>query len=81
MRTKISAKFFGRGAMLYAERQQGHAEGKVEGIIEGKAALIVNVMKKLQYNLMASMDFLDIPKSEYAAYSEIIKKNYPDVTI
>ena len=70
-----------RGAMLYAERQQGHAEGKVEGIIEGKAADLVKIMKKLQYSLMASMDFLDIPKSEYAAYSEIIKKNYPDVTI
>ena len=74
-----------RGAMLYDARQEGKEEGKAEGLAEGllkgKAEALVNLMKNLKYSLMDSMNVLNIPTSDYAAYTEIIRKNYPDVTI
>ena len=70
-----------RGAMLYDARQDGIAEGLIKGELNGRTADLVRIMKKMKYSLTASMDFLDIPQSEYDAYTEIIRRNYPDVTI
>ena len=58
-----------RDSMLNAARQ------------EGKAEAIANIMRKLSFDLTASMDLLNIPKTEYKRYAEIIKRDYPDITI
>ena len=62
-----------RDSLLYDARQSGIVEGKADGLVK--------VMRKMKYDLKNSMEFLDIPMSEYAAYNEEIRRNYPDITL
>ena len=46
-----------RDEMLHSSMQ--------EGITKGRAEDIVNIMRKLNYNLTSSMELFGIPQSEY----------------
>ncbi len=52
---------------------QGMAQGMAQGIENAKLADIMSIMKNLGMSLDKALEALNVPKSDYAKYEELLK--------
>ncbi len=53
--------------------EKGIAQGMAQGIENAKLADIMSIMKNLGMSLDKALEALNVPKSDYAKYEELLK--------